>query len=587
MVYFIYKIKTKEKNSIMKFKLAPYLKKYKWQMILGPFFKFLEAVTDLVTPILVALILDKGIPNQDTSYIFMIGGIVIAMNIVGFILAVVCQRLSAIAAYGIGRDMRQDVYAKITKLSSSEMDKYTTMSMTNRAVNDIGQIQNAIGTTIRNVARAPFLLVGSTVMAMFINIKLSLIFLAVIPVILLVFFLVMRKTNPLYLQTKANLDNVSNVTRENLSGNRVVRAFNKQQYEIDRFNTANQKWTDVNLRIGTYSALLQPLLRLIVNIAVIIVVWIGGIQVNIGGLTQGQIISFINYLTQISGSLVKIAKIIIIYVRTGASIKRVAEIYALEPSIVSKQNANVLSLDDVPQIEFKDVSFSYNGIKNAIKDLSLTIQAGETIGIIGGTGSGKSTLVNLLPRFYDVTKGEILINGKNIKSYDIESLRNYVSIVPQNPTLFSGTIESNLRFRKSDASPEELTKALIVSQSYGFVSEKPNGIKSNVERGGRNFSGGQRQRLTIARAIVGNPKILILDDSSSALDFQTDYELRKALKTTLKTTTKIYVSQRTNSIKQADKIVVLDNGNVVGIGTHDYLLQNCDVYKEIYDSQNR
>ena len=587
MVYFIYKIKTKEKNSIMKFKLAPYLKKYKWQMILGPFFKFLEAVTDLVTPILVALILDKGIPNQDTSYIFMIGGIVIAMNVVGFILAVVCQRLSAIAAYGIGRDMRRDVYAKITKLSSSEMDKYTTMSMTNRAVNDIGQIQNAIGTTIRNVARAPFLLVGSTVMAMFINIKLSLIFLAVIPVILLVFFLVMRKTNPLYLQTKANLDNVSNVTRENLSGNRVVRAFNKQQYEIDRFNTANQKWTDVNLRIGTYSALLQPLLRLIVNIAVIIVVWIGGIQVNIGGLTQGQIISFINYLTQISGSLVKIAKIIIIYVRTGASIKRVAEIYALEPSIVSKPNANVLSLDDAPQIEFKDVSFSYNGIKNAIKDLSLTIQAGETIGIIGGTGSGKSTLVNLLPRFYDVTKGEILINGKNIKSYDIESLRNYVSIVPQNPTLFSGTIESNLRFRKSDASPEELTKALIVSQSYGFVSEKPNGIKSNVERGGRNFSGGQRQRLTIARAIVGNPKILILDDSSSALDFQTDYELRKALKTTLKTTTKIYVSQRTNSIKQADKIVVLDNGNVVGIGTHDYLLQNCDVYKEIYDSQNR
>lgn len=587
MVYFIYKIKTKEKNSIMKFKLAPYLKKYKWQMILGPFFKFLEAVTDLVTPILVALILDKGIPNQDISYIFMIGGIVIAMNIVGFILAVVCQRLSAIAAYGIGRDMRRDVYAKITKLSSSEMDKYTTMSMTNRAVNDIGQIQNAIGTTIRNVARAPFLLVGSTVMAMFINIKLSLIFLAVIPVILLVFFLVMRKTNPLYLQTKANLDNVSNVTRENLSGNRVVRAFNKQQYEIDRFNTANQKWTDVNLRIGTYSALLQPLLRLIVNIAVIIVVWIGGIQVNIGGLTQGQIISFINYLTQISGSLVKIAKIIIIYVRTGASIKRVAEIYALEPSIVSKPNANVLSLDDAPQIEFKDVSFSYNGIKNAIKDLSLTIQAGETIGIIGGTGSGKSTLVNLLPRFYDVTKGEILINGKNIKSYDIESLRNYVSIVPQNPTLFSGTIESNLRFRKSDASPEELTKALIVSQSYGFVSEKPNGIKSNVERGGRNFSGGQRQRLTIARAIVGNPKILILDDSSSALDFQTDYELRKALKTTLKTTTKIYVSQRTNSIKQADKIVVLDNGNVVGIGTHDYLLQNCDVYKEIYDSQNR
>ncbi|HAJ77516.1 MAG TPA: ATP-binding protein [Clostridiales bacterium] len=571
----------------MKFKLQPYLKNYRWQVIFGPILKFLEAVTDLVTPILVALILDKGIPNNDTTYILTLSALIFVMNAVGFIFAIICQKLSAKAAYGIGRDIRRDIYTKITTLSSSEMDKYTTMSFTNRAVNDVAQIQNAIGATIRNVARAPFLLVGSTIMAIIINVKLSLIFAIVIPLIAVLFFLIMKKTNPLFLDAKQNLDNVSNVTRENLSGTRVVRAFNKQNYEIDRFNKANKKYTDVNLKIGTFSALLQPLLSLIVNMSVIVVVWVGGIQVNIGGLTQGQIISFINYLTQISASLIKIARISIIYVRTGASFKRVNDIFELESSVKNKDNAKQLLFESLPQIEFKNVSFSYNGIKDAIKNFSIEIMPGETVGIIGGTGSGKSSLVNLLPRFYDVSKGEILIDGVNIKNYSMETLRNFVSIVPQNPTLFSGTIESNLKFRKKDATDEELTKALIVSQSYGFVNEKPNGIKTNVERGGRNFSGGQRQRLTIARAIVGDPKILILDDSSSALDFQTDYELRKALKTALKNTTKIYVSQRTNSIKQADKIIVLDNGIVCGIGTHDELLNNCDIYKEIYESQNK
>lgn len=571
----------------MKFKFTHYLKRYKWQTILGPALKFLEAVTDLVTPFLVALILDKGIPAGDTNYIIWLSVAILVMNGVGFAFAIVCQKLSAKAAFGVGRDLRRDLYSKITTLSSKEMDMYTTMSMTNRAVNDVSQIQNAIGTTIRNVARAPFLLVGSTIMAILINLKLSLIFLIVIPLILLLFFIIMKKTNPLFTSAKQNLDNVSNVTRENLSGNRVVRAFNKQQYEIERFDNANDKYTKVNLKIGTYSSLLQPILALIVNLAIIVVVWVGGIQVNIGGLTQGQIISFINYLTQISSSLIKIARISIIYVRTGASIKRVNEIFALEPTVVSKQNAVVLQREVQPQIQFKNVSFSYNGIKNAIKDFSIDIMAGETVGVIGGTGSGKSTLVNLLPRFYDVSKGEILIDGKNIEDYDLKSLREFVSIVPQNPTLFSGTIESNLKFGNQNATQEDLTKALIISQSYGFVSEKPNGIRSNVERGGRNFSGGQRQRLTIARAIVGEPKILILDDSSSALDFQTDFELRKALKNTLKSTTKIYVSQRTNSIKSADKIIVLDNGSVVGIGKHEELLKTCEVYKEIYDSQNK
>lgn len=570
----------------MKFKLKSYLGKYKLPLILGPIFKFLEAITDLVTPILVALILDKGIPNGDKNYIITLSVFVIIINIVGFGFAIACQKCSALTAFGVGRDLRKDIYSKITTLSANEMDKYTTMSLTNRAVHDVGQVQTAIGMTIRQVSRAPFLLIGSTVMAMIINFRLSIIFVAVMPIILLIFFFVMKKTNPLFVKVKTNLDNVSNVTRENLSGNRVVRAFNKQTYEMERFDDANKKFTNVNIKVGTYSAVLQPLLSLVVNLAVVLVVYMGAVQVNIGGLSQGQIVSFINYLTQISASLVAIARLVIIYIRTGSSTKRINEVFMLDPSIKNIENAAEIN-NSTPQIEFKNVSFSYNGIKDALKNFSIKIMPGETIGVIGGTGSGKSTLVNLIPRFYNVTKGEILIDGKNINSYDIKSLRNFVSIVPQNPTLFSGTIESNLKFRDPDASDEELTKALIASQSYGFVSEKPNGIKTNVERGGRNFSGGQRQRLTIARAIVNSPKVLILDDSSSALDFQTDYELRKALKVTLKNTTKIYVSQRTNSIKQADKIVVLDAGNVVGIGTHETLLETCEIYKEIYESQNR
>jgi ATP-binding cassette subfamily B protein len=424
-------------------------------------------------------------------------------------------------------------------------------------------------------------------MAMIIDIKLSCIFLIIIPLLLLVFFVIMKKTIPYFSKAKNDLDDLSNVTRENLSGNRVVRAFNKQDYEKQRFAVSNDKYIKTNLTIGTYSSVLQPILALIINLGIIAVVYFGGIQVNVGELSQGQIISFINYLTQISLSIVIVARLIIAYTRTGASIKRIGEVFNLESSVKEKVNALEFDKNASPLVEFNNVSFSYNGIKDALKDLTVTINSGETIGVIGGTGSGKSSLANLLPRFYDTTKGEIKINGKNIKEYSINELRDYISIVPQNPTLFSGTIESNLKFRKEDATWEEMEKALKISQSYDFVMQKPDGIKSRVERGGRNFSGGQRQRLTIARAIVGEPKVLILDDSSSALDFQTDYNLRHALNSELKNTTKIYVSQRTNSIKQADKIIVLDNGNVVGIGTHKELLKNCDVYKEIYDSQNK
>ena len=569
------------------FKLGDYLKKYKWKAILGPAIKFLEAVFDLVTPILVALILDVGIPNNDKHYILVISLAVIGMNLLGFICAIICSKCASLVSRGVGLDIRRDMYLKITKLSSVEKDKYTTMAFTNRIVHDVQQLENAIGMTIRQVARAPFLLIGSTIASIIIDARLSLIFVVVMPLILLVVFLIMKKASPMYMQAKTHLDEVSNVTRENLSGNRVVRAFNKQDYEKERFKKVNSNYTKSNLDIGKMAAIMQPLLYLFVNLGVIAVIYFGGIRVNVGGLTQGKIISFINYFTQISTALVIIARLIIIYTRTGASIKRINEVYELTPSIKNTSNAIILSKDAPADIEFKAVNFSYNKIKYILNGFSIKIPAGSTIGVIGGTGSGKSTLVNLLPRFYDVTSGEILINGINIKKYDLKSLRNYISIVPQNPTLFKGTIESNLKFRDKNASQEELIKALKISQSYEFISEKPDGIKTKVERGGRNFSGGQRQRLTIARALVGSPKILILDDSSSALDFATDYNLRHALKVTLKETTKIIVSQRTNSIKDADNIIVLDSGNVVGVGKHEELLQNCEVYKEIYNSQNK
>ena len=569
------------------FKLTAYLKKYKGKAILGPSIKFLEAVFDLVTPILVALILDVGIPNNDKNYILVISLIVIGMNLLGFICAIGCSKCASLVSRGVGMDIRRDLYTKITTFSSVEKDKYTTMAFTNRIVHDVQQVENAIGMTIRQVARAPFLLVGSTIASIIIDARLSLIFLVVMPIILIIVFVIMKKASPKYMEAKTQLDKVSNVTRENLSGNRVVRAFNKQDYETNRFKRVNSGYTQSNLSIGKLSAIMQPLLYLCINLGVIAVVYFGGVRVNIGGLTQGKIISFINYFTQISMALVIIARLIIIYTRTGASIKRISEVYSLTPSIKNVANPIILSKDVPANIEFKDVNFSYNKIKYILNGFSIKIQAGSTIGVIGGTGSGKSTLVNLLPRFYDVSSGEILINGVNIKKYDLNSLRNYVSIVPQNPTLFKGTIESNLKFRDKNATQEELVKALKISQSYEFVNEKPDGIKTRVERGGTNFSGGQRQRLTIARALVGTPKILILDDSSSALDFETDYNLRHALAVTLKDTTKIIVSQRTNSIKDADNIIVLDSGNVVGVGKHNDLLQNCEVYREIYNSQNQ
>lgn len=569
------------------FKLSSYLKKYKKLVIIGPAIKLLETVFDILTPILVALILDDGIPNNNKPFIVQITIIIVVMNLLGFACAIGCSKCSALVSKGVGQDVRRDMYKHITSLSRTEKDKFTTMALTNRVVHDVQQVEMAISMTIRLISRAPFLLIGSTIATFIIDAKLALIFVVLMPVLLFTVLFILKKMSPLYFKAKLNLDKISNVTRENLSGNRVIRAFNKQEYEKQRFTKVNDQYTGTNFTIGKISAILQPLLYLFVNLGVIAVVYFGGIRVNIGGLTQGKIISFINYFTQISMSLIVIARLIIIFTRTGASIKRINEVYKLTPSIKNSSKAIVFNEEEPANIKFNNISFSYNNVNQLLAGLTLDIPAGSTIGIIGGTGSGKSTLVNLLPRFYDVSSGEILLNDVNIKKYNLESLRNVISIVPQNPTLFKGTIESNLKFRKQTASHDELVKALKISQAYEFVMEKPDGLKTKVERGGVNFSGGQKQRLTIARAIVGNPKILILDDSSSALDFETDYKLRHALSVHLKNTTKIIVSQRINSIKHADKIVVLDNGNVVAIDDHSSLITSCDVYKEMYNSQNK
>ncbi|MEG1751882.1 MAG: ABC transporter ATP-binding protein [Clostridia bacterium] len=573
----------KNKNS---FKIGSYLKRHTWKIIIGPFFKFLEALTDILTPFLVAKILDVGVPAGDTNYIIKMACIIIAMNIFGMIFAIICQKCSSLTAKGVAKQLRSDLFSHINTFSHAEFDKFSTMSLTNRVINDVDQVQNTIGRTLRQLSRAPFLLIGATVMAMILDIKISLIFIILVPILGIGIYMIMRKTSGIYTEAKLNLDNVSNITRENLSGARVVKAFNKQQYEENRFQKCNTALTGSNIKVGDITAKLQPILGLIINFAAVAIIWIGGFRVNIGGLSQGNIIALINYFLQISTALVVIARLIIVYSRTGASTKRIGEVFDVKNTIISGEKVVEIP-ENHGEIEFKNVNFEYGDGKEAVTNLSIIIKKGETVGIIGGTGSGKSSVVNLIPRFYDVSQGEVLIDGVNVKDYNLKSLRSLIGIVPQNPTLFKGTLAENMKFRKESASDAEIIKALQIAQIYDFVKEQPLGLNLKVERGGTNFSGGQKQRLTIARALVGHPQILILDDSSSALDFATDASLRKAITENYKNLTTIIVSQRTNSIKHADNIIVMDNGNVVGIGKHERLIKECTVYQEIYFSQNK
>lgn len=571
-----------------------YFKSYIREIIFGPTFKLIETITELIIPILIASMIDVGVANNDTKYILTYGAIVIGLNVVGIVVSIISQKLAARASVGIGSSMRSDLYKKINTFSHVELDKYSTATINNRITHDVTRIQQAISMVIRMVMRTPFLLIGSMIMAMTIDLKLSLIFLVAAPLILAVVIIILKATVPLYDNTQKNLDNVSNITRENLQGARVIRSFNKQDYEETRFEKATEKLSRSSIKVSAVSSLLNPLTSTIINFSIVAILWFGGIQVNVGALTQGQIIAFINYLTQISAALISLANIIVALIKAINCGKRVNEVFNTTPSISSPEHATAVITehndieDSEYEVEFKNVSFAYpNMSKNAINNLNLKVKRGQTIGIIGGTGSGKSTVVNLLPRFYDTTKGTVKIKGKDVKEYNLSTLRGIMGIVPQKSVLFSGTLRENMQWRKPDATDEEIYRAIKTAQAEEFVKELDGKLDYKVQAGGKNFSGGQRQRLTIARAFVGNPEILILDDSASALDFQTDANLRHAIKTDAKDATVFLVSQRVNTIRNSDQIIVLDKGNVVGIGKHKELMESCEVYKEIYESQTK
>lgn len=583
-----YIIKLKLRKTYLK-KLFKFFKGYKKEMVCAPIFKFFETITDIAIPLLVSNMIDIGVKNHDIRYIAIWGAIVVALNVVGIISAVLCAKLSAKACSGVSYEIRKNMYEHINTLSHAELDKFGTATLNNRITHDVARIDTALGMFLRTVMRTPFLILGSTIIAMIIDIKLSLLFLVVAPIIFFVVFIILKKTEPLYNESQNNLDKVSEITRENLQGARVVRAFNKQDYEEKRFSGAAKKLKKSSIKVVSISSLMNPITSTVINFAIIAVMWFGGLQVNVGTLTQGQIIAFVNYLLQISAALISLANLIIAFIKAFNCANRINEVFDAQPSVEETNHEFIITTTspDVPKIEFQNVSFSYsNSAKMAVKNLSFKAYPGDTIGIIGGTGSGKSSVINLIPRFYDATQGQILIDGINVKNYSFAQLRGKIGIVPQKAVLFKGTLKDNLHWRKPDATIEEMQKAIKISQSEEFVRDLPEKYNFKVQAGGKNFSGGQRQRLTIARALVGDPEILIMDDSASALDFATDANLRKAIKDDINSTV-ILVSQRANTVRNANLIIVMDNGNIVGMGKHKELLENCEVYKNIYLSQTK
>lgn len=570
------------------FKLARFLKPYKKQVILGPIFKLVEAVFELIVPIVMANIIDIGVKNNDGAYVWKMGGVLLLLGAVGLCSTLVCQYFASVASQGFGTELRNKLFAHINTFSYAEVDQFGTPSLITRLTNDVNQMQQAVAMLIRLVIRAPFLAIGAIVMAMILDLKMSLIFLVAAPFLAGVIFLVMNRSIPHYREIQKKLDRISLISRENLSGARVVRAFSKQEQEKRRFEMAGDDLAQTSVRVGKISALLNPATTVILNIAVIGIVWYGGGRVEIGDLSQGEIIAFVNYMNQILLAMVVIANLVVLFTRASASAARINEVLETLPSIQeTAQNPISVSKEaGIPKIEFKNVSFAYQGSDQySLENISFRIFRGQTVGIIGGTGSGKSTLINLIPRFYEATRGEVLVDGINVKDYPFEQLRTQLGIVPQRAALFSGTIRENLRWRKDDASHEEITKALSIAQAAEFVDALPDKYEAVIHQGGKNLSGGQKQRLTIARALVGTPEVLILDDSASALDFATDAALRQALHKETETMTVIIVSQRSSTIRAADQIIVLDDGQIAGIGTHEVLMETCETYREICLSQ--
>lgn len=576
-------------------KIICFLKDYKKESVIAPLFKMLEAIFELIVPLVVAQIIDIGIGNRDTEYILGRCGILILLAVIGLVCAISAQFFAAKAAVGFATKLRSALFAHIQKLSYADLDEIGTSTLITRMTSDVNQLQSGVNMVLRLFMRSPFVVFGAMIMAFTVNVKVALVFVVAIPLLSVVVFGVMLVTMPLYKKVQAALDRVLGKTRENLSGVRVIRAFNKEEEEIQEFNESNEVLTDIQLLVGRISALMNPVTLIIVNVATLIIIWIGAGQVFKGIITQGEVVALVNYMSQILVELVKLANLIILITKAVACGNRVADVLEKAPSIRENDAENTLrvaeyvennSANDDFMVEFEKVSFAYGASsESALENISFSAEKGQTIGIIGGTGAGKSTLVNLIPRFYDVTIGLVKVAGIDVKEYSLAQLRDKIGIVPQKAVLFHGTIAENLRWGNPDASKEELWNALTLAQATDVVKEKEEGLDYIVEQGGRNLSGGQRQRLTIARALVKNPDILILDDSASALDFATDAKLRASLATIAETKTIFIVSQRTSSIAHADKILVLEDGEIVGMGTHAELLVNCEVYREIYDSQ--
>ena len=578
--------------------------KFRRYMVIGPACKLIEVIFDLLTPLVIAQMIDKGIGAHDVNAVVRYGMLLGAMAVIGISFTLVCQKMAALTSQGMGTDIRGALYEHINKLSYAELDRFGTPSLITRITNDVNQVQLAVALGVRMLIRWPFLAVGSMVAALAIDLKLGIIFLICTPAIGLVFWFVMARCIPYYKQLQAKLDRIALVCREGLSGARVVRAFVREDHERERFARAADEQAHVAIAVGKLSSILNPVTFLVMNLGVCAILWVGGIQVNVGELTQGQVMAFVNYMTQTLTSIVYVANLVVVFTKASASASRINEVLNCVPSITDEGNEPVAlpkpgatdNVASVPALSFNHASFSFGaGAANAVNDVTLELPLGKTLGIIGGTGSGKSTLVSLIPRLYDAGVGSVSVMGADVRAWPLDQLRHVVATVPQRASLVSGTIRSNLTWRDESATDEELWAALDMAQASEFVRNKPQGLDAPVEAGGKNFSGGQRQRLTIARALVGSPQILIMDDSASALDFKTDAALRHAIRERsvrgaaeggLPLST-VIVSQRVSTVRDADMICVLDHGSVAGLGTHDELYAGCQLYREICQSQLR
>jgi len=579
--------------------------KFRRYMVIGPACKLIEVIFDLLTPLVIAQMIDKGIGSHDVSAVIHYGMLLAAMAVIGISFTLVCQKMAALTSQGMGTDIRGALYEHINKLSYAELDRFGTPSLITRITNDVNQVQLAVALGVRMLIRWPFLAVGSMCAALAIDLKLGIIFLICTPAIGLVFWFVMARCIPYYKQLQAKLDRIALICREGLSGARVVRAFVREDHERERFAQAADDQANTAIAVGKLSSILNPVTFLVMNLGVCAILWVGGIQVNVGELTQGQVMAFVNYMTQTLTSIVYVANLVVVFTKASASASRINEALNCVPSITDEGNQPVALPEPselaggavpAPALSLSHASFSFGaGAANAVNDVTLELPLGKTLGIIGGTGSGKSTLVSLIPRLYDASTGSVSVMGADVRTWPLDQLRHVVATVPQRASLVSGTIRSNLTWRDESATDEELWAALDMAQASELVRNKPQGLDAPVEAGGKNFSGGQRQRLTIARALVGSPQILIMDDSASALDFKTDAALRHAIRERsvrgaaeggLPLTT-VIVSQRVSTVRDADMICVLDHGSVAGLGTHDELYANCQLYREICQSQLR